>query len=625
MNFFQAQQKAKKRTTYLIIVSIVGLFLFLYLINFFLLAFLNFFDSLDLLEDYTMRDIRYFLYHYDGYIYLFFLTIVVIGSLSQMFRLRRGGKGVVEDLGGRMIVRESATRQEKVLLNIVDEMSLASGIPPPSVYTLDDESINAFAAGFSTDDAIVCVTKGALENFTRQELQGVIAHEFSHIFNGDMNLYMKTSATVYGISAIATVGVWLLYINPRSNSKKSSIPVFVMVLGLILCILGYIGTFIGSLIKASISRQREFLADATAVKYTRDTSGIANALKKIYKIGSLIKSKNSSQYSHFYFAKGAKYIFFDKLLASHPPLKTRILRIEPNWDGKFNLETEKKSKQKKESPKIQKILTTAMLLSSLEKSGKLKEEDINNANEKIAHIPKNLIKMTQNPLTSQGLILAILSSDINEVPQNVINDFATENPKLFRQIRVALTSLPDLRKEDYLSTLLLSIPSLKMMSKAQYLRFKDTILSWIWANQKIVFFEWIVKRVIIMPLDAHFEIVKPFSIKYNKLSQIANESSYFLSFLSFYKAEDETGAKNLFLEATSKSEFKSFGFKSLKKLDFEEFEKSLDKLQLANANIKKQLIEGSIFIFSHNDNISIKDQQMLYAISLALKIPLPLI
>src|SRR5262249_2273093 len=173
------------------------------------------------------------------------------------------------------------------LLNVVEEMSIASGVPMPEVYLMPDEKgINAFAAGTAPDNAVIGVTEGCVRHLKRDELQGVIGHEFSHILNGDMRLNMRLIGVVFGLLCIMLVGRVMLdaFIrggSPRSSSARNANPppIFLLAIGLI--VIGWPGAFFGRLIQAAVSRQREFLADASAVQFTRNPLGLAGALKKI--------------------------------------------------------------------------------------------------------------------------------------------------------------------------------------------------------------------------------------------------------------------------------------------------------------------------------------------------------
>ena len=234
-------------------------------------------------------------------------TVIVVGcgSLYKISVLRSGGARVAEMLGGRLIPAGSKDFLQKRLLNIVEEMAIASGVPVPPVYLLESEKgINAFAAGFTKDDAVIGITRGALETLDRNELQGVVAHEFSHILNGDMWLDLKLVGFLHGILLIALIGRSILRGSSRSRNSKNSGGA--VLFGLVLLILGYLGVLFGRLIKSSVSRQREYLADASAVQFTRNPGGLAGALKKIGGLasGSLIEHNKAEEISHMFFSNG---------------------------------------------------------------------------------------------------------------------------------------------------------------------------------------------------------------------------------------------------------------------------------------------------------------------------------
>ncbi|HEY0454322.1 M48 family metallopeptidase [Actinophytocola sp.] len=254
------------------------------------------------------------------------LVIVVIGltSFIRTRMLRNGGGGkVAQSLGGIYVPENTADPRLRRLRNVVEEMAIASGVPVPEIYVLPDETgINAFAAGFSPADAAVAVTHGALERLNRDELQGVIAHEFSHVVNGDMRLNIRLMGTLFGILVLAIIG--RLMLNVRGRNPVAAV-------GLALIILGYVGVFFGRIIKAAVSRQREYLADASAVQFTRQSAGLAGALKKIGGLteGSKLKDGRAEDVSHMLFGEGFS---FSSLFATHPPLVRRIQTLEPTFD-----------------------------------------------------------------------------------------------------------------------------------------------------------------------------------------------------------------------------------------------------------------------------------------------------
>ena len=268
------------------------------------------------------------------------------GASFRTAQLRKGGGAVAELLGGRRVDPGTTDPAEQMLLNVVEEMAIASGVPVPEVFVMDREAgINAFAAGHTLNDAAVAVTRGALEAFSRDELQGVMAHEFSHILNGDMRLNVRLMGLLFGILLLTIVGRGILrggfYSGGRarrSSGGRDGGGGQMALIGVALVILGYLGVLAGRLIQAAVSRQREYLADAAAVQFTRNPEGIAGALKRIGAAshGSRLQDHHAEEASHLFFARGTRKAL-SGLTATHPPLPSRIRRIDPSWDGSFEV------------------------------------------------------------------------------------------------------------------------------------------------------------------------------------------------------------------------------------------------------------------------------------------------
>lgn len=259
-----------------------------------------------------------------------FCTLLLIGggSLYKLVTLGQGGSTIAQELGGRLVLPETTDPAERQLLNVVEEMAIASGISVPSVYVMDHErGINAFAAGFSPNNAVIGVTRGTLEQLNRDELQGVIGHEFSHILNGDMRLNLRLIGVLHGILLLYLIGRILLQTRDSSRNEKGG---SLVLAGLALVVTGGIGLFFGRLIKSAVSRQREFLADASAVQFTRNPQGIAGALQKIagHHSASLVYSPYAEQNSHMFFGSALRFNFLGDLYATHPPLEKRIARLK---------------------------------------------------------------------------------------------------------------------------------------------------------------------------------------------------------------------------------------------------------------------------------------------------------
>ena len=257
--------------------------------------------------------------------------LFVIGAtMYRTSSLSSGGSKVAEAMGGTLVAPNVQDPSLQRLRNVVEEMAIASGVPVPDIYVLEEESgINAFAAGYEPGDAAVAVTRGTLNFLSRDELQGVIGHEFSHVLNGDMRLNIRLMGVLFGITALSLIGRSILR-GRHWSTRRARGQGMIFIAGVGLAVMGAIGIFFARIIKASVSRQREYLADASAVQFTRQTDGIANALKKIggYQSGSHFQAADPEEVSHMLFGTGAK---LSGLFATHPPLTERIQALDPSF------------------------------------------------------------------------------------------------------------------------------------------------------------------------------------------------------------------------------------------------------------------------------------------------------
>jgi Zn-dependent protease with chaperone function len=332
VDFFRAQDNARRRTRWLVVwfaLAVCGVVTVVYFLSVF---------GLRLAGEKPVRIDEEALWGALGV-----GGLIVVASLIKHMQLAEGGAVVARSMGARLVDPSTGDFYERRLINVVEEMSIASGVATPQVWVMDGEDgINAFAAGTEPGNAAVAVTRGCLERLTRAELQGVVAHEFSHILNGDMRLNLRLLGWVFGLVVVAMVGRMLLGVLRRvrvsSGSSRNSggIVLVILAVGGGLWAVGSIGVFFARLIQAAISRQREFLADSSAVQFTRDPSGLAGALKKIggFSLGGTVKSPQVPEARHMFFAEPS-YGLFRHAGATHPPLEVRIRALDPSWDGKF--------------------------------------------------------------------------------------------------------------------------------------------------------------------------------------------------------------------------------------------------------------------------------------------------
>ena len=323
MNFFEHQARARRQTRWLIVAFVVATILFVLAIDIVLLVAMG-----------GLGDGRSQVASEDLFLPLAGTSVVVVGvivlaSLYRTMTLRSGGAAVATELGGVRVDADTADPLRQRLRNVVEEMALASGVPVPDVYVLERESgINAFAAGYTTSDAAIAVTRGTLEKLNREQLQGVIAHEFSHILNGDMRLNIRMIGVLFGILVIAVIGRRMLVMRHRGFRSRNDGRGGIVMLALAITAIGYLGLFMARWIKASVSRRREFLADASAVQFTRNPDGIAGALKQIAVDSQHgLLAVDTEECNHMMFEQAS----VARLFASHPPLLERIRRIQPDF------------------------------------------------------------------------------------------------------------------------------------------------------------------------------------------------------------------------------------------------------------------------------------------------------
>lgn len=304
---------------------------------------------------------------------------IFAASWYRIQQLRNGGgKVVAAELGGRLVDQESVDRGDQLIINIVQEMAIAAELPEIPVYVLEQEpGINAFVAGYSVDDAIIAVTRGSLQRLDRDQLQAVVAHEFSHIVSGDMRLNIQTLGILHGILFFDLLGQRVIKFADRQWGRDDGCNftsafrvsnfvwlLCVAVVGFVLTILGFTGALMGSVIQSAMNRQREFLADATAVEFTRNPQGLAGALKAVagFTHGSRIKHVGASEFSHLFFNLSCGRL--SNWMSSHPPISQRILRLDPDWDGRIEQQTEIEQQEYRGAYKASLNLTGANMLAS---------------------------------------------------------------------------------------------------------------------------------------------------------------------------------------------------------------------------------------------------------------------
>ena len=651
MNFFEAQDSARRSTSLLILLFLLAVAGLLVLSNILVFEFIYFTQFSSLTLSFTELELV-FDSNLSVMICVAILGFITLGSLYKLVQLSSGGSVIAQHLGGVIVPRSSSDPLHKKILNIVEEMAIASGTPVPQVYILNEQGINAFAAGWKTTNAVIGITRGALERLNRDELQGVIAHEFSHIFNGDMRLNIRLIAVLHGILMIGMLGRMILrslrYVRTSRNSKGGGQAVLVILgIGGALAVVGYTGTFFGNWIKSLISRQREFLADASAVQFTRSDEGIANALKKIGGAipGSAILAAAVDEYSHAYFALGdTTFSLFS--FSTHPPLKQRILRIQPGWDGRYILDERKPQRdsddvdQREQELRRKKNMaagvaagiglgqsidvSTNEALNSLDNIGEVTREQVRAAQLWHRQMPEQLISHAENPYGAQALILALLI-DEDELIQSrqyhalddVIGELHASNVK---QVQSAVAELAGTQT---LPLIDLALPTLREMTVEQYQRFRHCIQQLVSADKKVNLREWIIQRVVLQHLDEQYGHRKKPVAKYFVLGSAKHASELMLSLLAYLEHKDLQQAQQAFDMARRSVGAGALGLLTKDLISLDSLNEAMDELEFLKPPLKKRFLQACVACISHDGEVTIQAYELTRAIASCLDCPMP--
>ncbi len=581
------------------------------------------------------------------------LLVVILGSAYKIAQLSGGGATVAESLGGTLLNVDTSDLAERRLLNVVEEIALASGVPVPPVYVLEQEAgINAFAAGFTTSNAIVAVTRGALESLTRDELQGVVAHEFSHILNGDMRLNIRLMGLLNGILAIAMVGYLLFRLvgSGGGGSRRSSrdgkgegggLVVALVLIGLALWIIGYVGVFFANLIKAAVSRQREFLADASAVQFTRNPLGIGGALKKIGGLdaGSRLAAPRAAEASHFYFANGLRASWLG-IFATHPPLAERIRRIEPDFaavslsvsahavgnDRTAAVGAAAMGFAASSTPPSPPSTPQAGVASNLvvDSVGTLRPQAVDYMAALLARIPAELREAVRTTDGARKTVYALLLDQRPEVRAAQLKTLDLNERKVRAvDAEAAVATLAGLDPAARLPLVELAMAALRLMPADEYTGFRQTVMDMVTADEGINLFEYAVMRMLVRNLDATFLQAPRRSVQYNNLRVVRLDCATLLVTLAHYGTSDETEARRAY----------AAGMKALFPDDsvppptahwsLEQTDKALDTLATLSPQCKQTLVQACVTTVSADGVVHPDEGALLRAVCDALDCPLP--
>lgn len=642
MDFFEHQEQARKKSHVLVfyfVLAVIGIVIAIYALTMVILFFIG---------DEARTQPVYDLWKPDIFTYTAIGTLVTVflASSFKTMQLSGGGSVVARELGGRELDVNTTDFHERRLLNIVEEMAIAAGVPVPAVYVMEGEdSINAFAAGKTTSDAVIGVTRGCMTLLSRDELQGVIAHEFSHILNGDMRLNIRLMGMLFGILFLALMGEMIVRSAFRgsyySNRRDSGGGVFVVVIaGIGLLVIGYVGSFFANLIKASVSRQREFLADASAVQFTRNPDGIAGALRKIGALsaGSRMQHPMAKDASHLFFGSA----FSHQLFATHPPLSVRIKRILPHWDGDFGRAPHAISRSEEPAPERKKNKTAlpGMFLDSEDREQRMTEheavesmkhvhpEQIELGRDIHTNLPSHWVEACRSRSKAQALVFALLLAQDESLRLRELKRLAeATGPETRELVGKYYTELHSIHSAVKLGLVDLAIPTLRHLTPGEYSLFRTSMWELIESDRQVDLFEFALSRIIARHLDQYFSQRAPVRIRFRSFHRLADETGILLSTLAAMSHRGDEDAVHEAFRKASANLGESAGIevphKSAHECGLDRIEAALEKFAAATPIVKKQLLEACSKSILSDGAITSREAELVRAIADTIGCPIP--
>jgi Zn-dependent protease with chaperone function len=638
MNFFERQtatRRTSRQLVFLFAMAVIAVVLAVDLVIFTLLA-----SAGAEQEGLALPSIQWFREH-SGLALGTTLTVLGIIGLSSLYKtavLSGGGGVVARSLGGVRVSPDTTDALQRRLLNVVEEMAIASGVPMPEVYLLEQESgINAFAAGHNSSNAAIAVTRGTLTTLNRAELQGVIAHEFSHILNGDMRLNIRLMGLLFGLLAIAVLARTVLRFAPRgrSSGKKGGGAGAILIAALVVLVIGYVGLFFGRLIQAAVSRNRESLADASAIQFTRDPTGLRGALVKIGAVegGSRLSTPEVDEVAHMLFAPGISRMF-----ATHPPLLERLKAIDPRFNQQEFAEVRARlaaaeqavapvAKAAAAQNTVEKLdaligAGTAVPIALAQLVGNPGTAHMKHAQQIRQSLPESLSVAGRHPASSRALFLA-LALDADPATRERQERFIAQ--QLGADVATLVTSLSgdvdSLEPQQKLPVLMHAFPALRQLTREERMRLMACLNGMLQREGQMSLQAYVLRKLAQVQLRDDLEPRAPAGRF--PINAVTAELQVLFSVLAQQGHTNETDARRAYesgMHHLLPRERPSFAIPINWAQQLDAALSRLDRLAPAG---KEQLIEALVRTIAHDQQLTINEAELLRAVCAALHCPLP--
>jgi Zn-dependent protease with chaperone function len=630
MNFFKRQDEARRASRRLVVLYILAVLAVIAAVDLLVAAVLTYTEARTTGAD---PSVTAWLSGHTGtmlIVSLIVLGTITFASLYKTTVLGSGGAIVAQSLGGVRVSPDTTDPQQRRLLNVVEEMAIASGVPMPEVYLLEQESgINAFAAGHNPANAAIGVTRGTLKTLNRAELQGVIAHEFSHVLNGDMRLNMRLMGLTFGLLVIALIGRTILRVSSRGRGKKGGVAI-VIAIALGVMIIGYVGLFFGRLIQAAVSRTRESLADASAIQFTRDPTGLRGALVKIGASsgGSRIGNPDAEEVAHMLFASG-----MPRLFATHPPLMERLKAIDPRFDAKEIDEVRARllaepglagAPAKSQEPPQ----TTSTLPGRFR--GDLVAGLVGNpgtAHMQVARairesLPEAVVLAGRHAPSARALLLALALDDKPEARERQRRCIAAQlGAEVAAGVGALESEVDKLEPEQRMPVLLRAVPALHQLTREERMQLMSCLNAMLQQEGGMSLHSYVLRKL--AQVQLRDELTPAARSRQLSLDAVSQDAQVLFSVLAQHGHHSEVAARRAYeagMHHLFPRERPAYATPAnwAKPLDL-----ALSRLDQVAPIVKEQLVEAMVETVTHDQQLTIGEAELLRAVCASIHCPLP--